>query len=455
MAILDDDGTSSMGALDDDDPVGRVLIQPSSLPPLTVVDAWWPLLHRPVGERVGERGAVRLRLHVCWHSDLDLLLAPFHHLRAQISPPAHALDRPAFTLRLKSRRARVAAEYAYRGTRPDTRYSYPVLRANLAEASRAVLDLRACVGPVREVLFWRRPLVSLCLAVAWQLLTLWPEYIPACVPLSLVLLLNQTHLAAMRNPPLLRPLPFWTLCISALMLPRGRSLVRPIDLREEEQTARSARPTSTSRVRSLPHVLQHPTTWALGTLGIAKSVTKTTGQVTLTRTLFKADPCKHAHAHVRALTLASVLTQVGIHLAEGSRMVSDGGTRLVREVSSRALNRPHAAISTSGSAGSTDNTSTLIAAAAAASYQPSSPAPNAASASKANGALTAGSSDGAGGAGSAGKSALPSAEELDDDTAIDTIKSAWRSIVHINSVLPEEASRPRPHSPSPSPFSLI
>ena len=56
VGVFDDDSGSSLGALDDDDPIGRVVIQPCNLRPHTAIDAWWPLAHQAVGERPGERG---------------------------------------------------------------------------------------------------------------------------------------------------------------------------------------------------------------------------------------------------------------------------------------------------------------------------------------------------------------------------------------------------------------
>ena len=44
VCVLDDDGDSAMCAIvDDDDPIGRVVIQPCNLRPHTTIDCWWPL----------------------------------------------------------------------------------------------------------------------------------------------------------------------------------------------------------------------------------------------------------------------------------------------------------------------------------------------------------------------------------------------------------------------------
>ena len=110
------------GALDDDDPVGRVAIQPCNLRPNTLIDCWWPLQHRPVGERPGARGSLRLRICVQWTSERTLLTQPASLLADSL--PANQSGHPAFTLRLSSRRALAAVTYAFNGSEPDTRYSY-------------------------------------------------------------------------------------------------------------------------------------------------------------------------------------------------------------------------------------------------------------------------------------------------------------------------------------------
>lgn len=110
VALLDDDGDSAMGALDDDDPIGRAVIQLGSLPPRGVIDAWWPLSHRAVGERPGARGHVRLRLQVTWVHDRHLLLHPAAMLQWHMSQ-----SQPECVLHLTSRRALHAVDYAYHG----------------------------------------------------------------------------------------------------------------------------------------------------------------------------------------------------------------------------------------------------------------------------------------------------------------------------------------------------
>lgn len=229
VGLFDDDASSSLGALDDDDPLGRVLIQPCTLRPRTQIDCWWPLQHRTVGERPGDRGSVRLRLSVEWDDERALLVHPLRALRD--AREAEASDRPAFTLPMCSRRALAAVQYTYLGAEPEARYSWPVLRSHLAEFARLGLALRAPAEPMRQVLLWRRPLVSATLLVTWQALTVYPQYIPASVPLSLLLLLDSTYRAARRRPLLHQPLPFWSLCATAVAGPLYAALgKRPVQV---------------------------------------------------------------------------------------------------------------------------------------------------------------------------------------------------------------------------------
>ena len=159
------------GALDDDDPVGRVIVQPCSLRPRTVADAWWPLVHNVAGERPGSRGALRLRLCVEWASDRTLLTQPAALLKKSLfsadeevgchwigcqrgctlhdtcaliptSHPSALLGSPMpqddFVLCLASRRAYSATMYAYHGNRPEQR----------SQALAAIeLTMRHCFAP--------------------------------------------------------------------------------------------------------------------------------------------------------------------------------------------------------------------------------------------------------------------------------------------------------------------
>ena len=241
VALFDDDNNGSSGGgavitLKDDDPIGRVLVQPSGLRPATVIDAWWPLQHKPCGERPGARGAVRLRLSVTWHAERTLLLQPAQLLLDQLRRPHEA---PAgASLRLRHRRAERAALYALHGAQPDTRYSYAVFREYLARAARLVLALKAFAQPARAMLFWRTPAASAVGCLAWQYLTFRPRYLPSALALLLVLLLHCTYRQARRQPALLQPLPFWAL-LASLAAPAG---VRCIPALEASAAAQHGAP---------------------------------------------------------------------------------------------------------------------------------------------------------------------------------------------------------------------
>ena len=219
VALFDDDSDSGLGTLVDDDPIGRVVLQPCELRPRTTYDAWWPLTHQAVGEPPGSRGAVRLRLSVVWAHEREILIWPIRTLHLELkqlpdAPPRHVL-------RLTSQRTLAAIEYAYHGSQPERRYSAAVLRANLAEAARLALALKATAAPLRRILFWKQPLYSVVLLAAWEWLTAYPRYIPATMPLLMLLALDFTYRTAKRRPTLLRPLPFWRLVASLLIPPRA------------------------------------------------------------------------------------------------------------------------------------------------------------------------------------------------------------------------------------------
>ena len=260
VALLSDDSGSGLGALDGDDPIGRVLIQPRNLPPQTRIDAWWPLAHRAIGEQPGQRGHVRLRLCVTWRHERALLLHPVRQMQEALKPENYT--HCAHELRLTSHRTLAAVEYAYHGSQPEKRYAWPVLRANLAEAARLALAFKGVAAPLRRVLFWKEPHISVLVCLLWQLLTFYPQYLPACAPLAALLTLNATHRRAMEQPRLLRPLPFWRLCAS-LLVPTG-SLGRAIcyvlppltGSHRDESTGAPASLKPTSLASSKPFLLQ-------------------------------------------------------------------------------------------------------------------------------------------------------------------------------------------------------
>ena len=89
---------------------GRLVVQPSSLRPNSIIDAWWPLTHKPCGrEKAGERGSLRLRLCVTWEHEGVLLTQPARtllHREGVIGGDGAT----RFTIKLSHRRARAAAE---------------------------------------------------------------------------------------------------------------------------------------------------------------------------------------------------------------------------------------------------------------------------------------------------------------------------------------------------------
>ena len=271
VGLFDDDSSSSLGALDDDDAVGRVLIQPASLPPRTVVDCWWSLHHKAVGERPGVRGAIRLRICVEWHQERVLLLHPARLLTAGGAAGGTGVA-PAFELPLLSRRAYAAVEYTFTGSQPEKRYSYAILRANLADVARLALRLKAPMAPLREILFWKRPYIAAALCVAWQWLVNHPQYFPAMVPFVALIMLGTTYATAVSAPPLLQPLSFWRLCL-AIVLPHA---LRP---RHEVSAGGEGKPQR--RASTLP--------WAYGQARETAQMAWTQLQGTFERTLASLD----------------------------------------------------------------------------------------------------------------------------------------------------------------------
>ena len=99
VSIVDDDDNvglkhSTLGNIDHDDSVGRVLIEIGTLVSGTTYDAWYQLSYNPIEPPTGSRGSVRLRYTLHMKSERSRLLSYLSPLtrpgtRAHSNPPKH------------------------------------------------------------------------------------------------------------------------------------------------------------------------------------------------------------------------------------------------------------------------------------------------------------------------------------------------------------------------------
>jgi len=341
VALFDDDQLDTpLGALTlkDDDPIGRVLLQISTLRPATLIDAWWPLQHKPCGERLGVRGAVRLRLSVEWFGERTLLLHPVTRLYRSLRNPNE--DESGAQLRLRHRRAEQATLYALYGAQPERQYSWAVLREYLAEVARILLQLKAVVPAARALLFWRTPVASAAVCVGWQLLTFYPRYIPSALALLAVQLLNATYAQAASAPRLLQPLPFWPL-MASLAAPAGWRAIAPLDGRTDPHVGPPKRVASrrnwladkgTTAVQS---VWKGTKATGLGTLHVGQATVRAGVALSKQAKQARASVCDSARRRGRRLTDGQP-TDTLHREAEGVHLGAHGGDEHESEFSACA-----------------------------------------------------------------------------------------------------------------------
>ena len=172
--------------LNEDDPVGRVVLQTRGLLPGVVYDAWFELRVSSARDDAGQFGALRLRYSVEWHSEARRMYA---YLGA---PPEFVLPIP--------RNLESIAKFTLHGS-VDTAFDIKLLKQHGYELKDAIKDgMNSIISVVFALIFYTSPLVSLVACVLWQLMLLYPaRVLPLIAPLSLLGLLRQTHHDAHRK----------------------------------------------------------------------------------------------------------------------------------------------------------------------------------------------------------------------------------------------------------------
>ena len=212
-------GVSGAAAnLDQDDPIGRVVLEVRQLVPGTTYDSWIELRKSAALDDAGENGAVRVRYSVAWASEP-------RRLRAALSTP------PRFVLPLANQNSTKLAPsvaFAVNGDDfDDETFSFYVFLAHVYEVKDAVKGaIFGVVEAIEDIVTYKCLLTSALACVLWQAACSYPQLLPACGPLSLLALLKHNYLAARSEKHDVQLVPSFMQLLAALLVPGWR--IRPI-----------------------------------------------------------------------------------------------------------------------------------------------------------------------------------------------------------------------------------
>ena len=207
-----------------DDNVGRVVLELASLIERTVYDCWLPLTCYNIN-RPGKVGEIRLRYSVRFISDRRRLLR-------YVVP----LSAPTFYIPFVDKEAMDNARFVLLGKKAERGYSSKVLKQYYVEIISAINDSREDLKQSMIALFfWDSPsaaAISLVSLAWWQLLISYPQFVPASVPLfMLVHLLDRYWKREVSKYAIHKQLSF-TRLLSMLFLPsaipRGPLCAQPV-----------------------------------------------------------------------------------------------------------------------------------------------------------------------------------------------------------------------------------
>ena len=246
IAIFDSDDDTTLNQLssgvnaaaanlDQDDPIGRVVLEVRQLVPGTTYDSWIELRKSAALDDAGSNGAVRVRYSVAWAGEP-------RRLRAALSTP------PRFVLPLanqKSKKLAPSVAFAVSGTDfDDENFSFYVFLEHVYEVKDAVKGaIFGVLVTVEDIVMYKSFLTSVLACVLWQAACTYPQLLPAYAPLSLLALLKHNYEAARSEQHDVQRIPSVVQLLAALLVPGWR--VRPISAArpagEESQAAVVAR----------------------------------------------------------------------------------------------------------------------------------------------------------------------------------------------------------------------
>ena len=175
--------------IDDDEPLGRTVVEVRRLQPGTSYTAWFPLQMRTLRNARAKYGRVQLRYSVTWKK-------PRQRLLRHLAPPPKVELPLMSSAQHTAGQARQLIAFTRYGINPDSRYDWKILDEHIKELLSLLELVPHCVSAVENVLFWRAPLSSLTCCVLWQLICDDGALALSSLPLLLVAVLAHTYAAA-------------------------------------------------------------------------------------------------------------------------------------------------------------------------------------------------------------------------------------------------------------------
>lgn len=192
--------------IEDDDPLGRVVIKLSSLRPNTEYDVVFPLQHSELKKLKGERGYIRLRMKLNWEGNDRKVLTSY--LKPQEPMILATNDRKLWTSSL----------YCIHGKHIGDEYNWKVFMSYVGELKGVAFLLeKPLIKFVMDTVFWRRPIRSTFLFLSWQYLVVRPTYIPSFFVFSILATAYDTYITnASRRPKLHRVTPIYDILFTLI-----------------------------------------------------------------------------------------------------------------------------------------------------------------------------------------------------------------------------------------------
>jgi len=195
IGLMDDDqdGTLARTGIDDDDPLGRVVVPLGRLSSNTVYDNWYFVQYENSLRHAGSRGALRLRISVRYASERARLLAyvrPFPDMQ----PPGQSGRGASAVVPFSAKAPWKNAQLAVHGKEP-TGYDADELKAYLVEITRVLGGALTGLLGVKRLLFWQISVpLSVVLLVSWQVLVSYPSLVPAAMCFGMAAVLQRSLL---------------------------------------------------------------------------------------------------------------------------------------------------------------------------------------------------------------------------------------------------------------------
>jgi len=192
--------------IEDDDPLGRVVIKLSSLRPNTEYDVVYPLQHSELKKLKGERGYIRLRMKLNWEGNDRKVLTTY--LKSHDS----------MILATNDRKLWAASLYCIHGKHIGDEYNWNVFMSYVNELKGiAFLLQKPLIKFFMDIVFWRKPFRSLFLCLSWQYLVMHPTYIPSFFVFSILATAHDTYRTnASRRPKLHRVTPLYDIILTLI-----------------------------------------------------------------------------------------------------------------------------------------------------------------------------------------------------------------------------------------------